>query len=481
MINEFEGVLGNYLSKSVYLITHNFINSEDMDVIGKVLGNLKIVSKIGEGGMGVVYLAEHITLKNRFAVKCLTAALTEDPGFAKRFYQEAVNHALLDHQNIVKATDFFEEGGQFFFVMEYVSGQGLNELIKKAGKLSEQEALRIIKDILRGLNFAHSKGVIHRDIKPSNVMVDEAGRARITDFGIAILVGEKRLTATGANVGSSWYMSPEQILHPAKIDHRTDVYSAGIVLYEMLTGDVPFDGESEFTIQNKQVKDPVPDPEKRNIRINPELKKIMMKALEKDPDKRFSGCGEFLKQIEEYEKERDSDHERPWTLPKLLITVVAVVFIGAVVYWFLPRPPPPPNESEMSDTAYLWIESATEKASILCREIDILKRKQDYVKGVKDSMGDIPELDKFKRGIKDHENNVNEYLGGYLDYIGKLGSVEEAIVNKELEKYNDQLAQKELFQRIKITRIVSQHYLEARTKAPIIVNSEKMGELCPKQ
>jgi eukaryotic-like serine/threonine-protein kinase len=456
-----------------------------MDVIGKVLGNLKIVSKIGEGGMGVVYLAEHITLKKRFAVKSLTASLTEDTGFRKRFYQEAVKQALLDHQNIVQATDFFEEGGQYFFVMEYVSGQGLNELIKKAGKLSEQEALRIIKEILRGLNFAHSKGVIHRDIKPSNVIVDEAGRARITDFGIAILVGEKRLTATGANVGSSWYMSPEQILHPANIDHRTDVYSAGIVLYEMLTGDVPFDGESEFTIQNKQVKDPVPDPEKRNIRINPELKKIMMKALEKDPDKRFSGCGEFLEQIEEYEKERDSGRDQPRPLSKILISVVAVVFIGAIVYLFVIAPPSPPNgtknENEMGDTAYQWIESATEKASILCREIETLKRKQDYVKGVQDSMGDISELDEFKRQIKDHENNVNEYLGGYLDYIGKLGTVDEAIVNKELKKYDEQLAQKEYFPKIKISQIVLQHYQEARSKAPITVSAEKMGELCPKQ
>jgi tRNA A-37 threonylcarbamoyl transferase component Bud32 len=452
-----------------------------MNVIGKVLGNLKIISKIGEGGMGVVYLAEHITLKNRFAVKCLTASLTEDSGFRGRFYQEAVNHALLDHQNIVKATDFFEEGGQFFFVMEYVSGQSLNELIKKAGHLSEEEALRIFKDILRGLNFAHSKGVIHRDIKPSNVIVDESGRARITDFGIAILVGDKRLTAAGTPIGTAVYMSPEQILHPSEIDHRSDVYSAGIVLYEMLTGDVPFDGETEFAIQSQQVKDPVPDPILKNAQITPELKKIMLKALEKAPDMRFSGCGEFLKQIEEYEKKFDIGPERPWTLSKLLIMVVAVVFIGAVAYWFVIGLQPQPLPPNGTDSAYLWIESATEKASILCREIETLKRKQDYVKGVKDSMGDISELDEFKRQIKDHEKNVNEYLGGYLDYIRKLGSVEEAIVNKELKKYDEQLAQKEFFPKIKISQIVLQHYQEARTKAPINVNSEKMGELCPKQ
>ena len=131
-----------------------------MNVIGSVLGNLKIVSKIGEGGMGVVYLAEHVTLKKRFAVKSLTAKLTEDSGFRDRFFKEAVNHALLDHQNIVQATDFFEANDQYYFVMEYVSGHGLNDLIKKVGKMPEREALMLFKDILRGLNFAHSKGLI---------------------------------------------------------------------------------------------------------------------------------------------------------------------------------------------------------------------------------------------------------------------------------------------------------------------------------
>lgn len=452
-------------------------------MIGKVLGNLKIVSKIGEGGMGVVYLAEHITLKKRFAVKSLTAKFTEDSGFRDRFYKEAVNHALLDHQNIVQATDFFEQDGQYFFVMEYVSGHGLNDLIKKAGKLSEREALQLFKDILRGLNFAHSKGVIHRDIKPSNVIVDEAGRARITDFGIAILVGDKRLTATGTPIGTAIYMSPEQILHPSEIDHRSDVYSAGIVLYEMLTGDVPFNGETEFAIQSQQVKDPVPDPAKKNAQITPELKKIMLKSLEKDRDKRFSGCGEFLLQIEEYEKARDAEHKKPWSLVKLIITVVAVTFIGVGVYWFLPPSPnvTPAIKDVSDDATYSWIENATEKASIICIEIEKLKRKQDYVKTVKDSMGDIADLDDLKKQIKDHENNINEYLGSYLDYIGRLSGVEQSLVNKELNKYQELLAQKELFPRIKLTKIVEQHYQEANKKAPIKVNYEQMEQLCSNQ
>ncbi len=456
-------------------------------MIGKILGNLKIISKLGEGGMGVVYLAENIGLKKRFAIKSLSVTLTEDAGFRERFHQEALNQALLDHQNIVQAFDFFEENGQYFFVMEFVNGQGLNELIKKKGKLPEQEALQYFKDILRGLNFAHSKGIIHRDIKPSNVMIDESGRARITDFGIAILVGEKRLTAAGATVGSSWYMSPEQILTPANINHRSDVYSAGIVLYEMLTGDVPFDGESDFTIQNKQVKEPVPDPAKRDTFVSPELKKIMMKALEKDPDKRYSGCGEFLHQIEQYEKQKINGHEPLWSLSKLLISVVAAVgLISAVVYWFVILPPSPsPNDTKqkggMGDTAYVWIESATEKASVLCRDIATMKHKQKYVDAAVQGMGNFPELEGLKTQIRELEQNLAKDIPNYLDIIGKLSRVEKNVFNKELDKYNEQLAQKELFHRIKITEIVTRHYQEASTKAPMNITIEKMGELCPNQ
>ncbi|GJL76837.1 serine/threonine-protein kinase [Nitrosomonas sp.] len=447
-------------------------------MIGKALGNLKIVSKIGEGGMGVVYLAENIQLNNRFAVKSLAVTLTQDSGFRERFKKEALNQALLSHPNIVQAIDFFDEDGQFFLVMEYVNGQGLNELIKKTGKLSEEEALRILKDILRGLNFAHSKGVIHRDIKPSNVIVDEDGRARITDFGIAILVGEKRLTTPGANVGSSWYMSPEQIVNPTKIDHRSDVYAAGIVLYEMLTGDVPFDGESEFTIQNKQVKDTVPDPSKRNPLITQELKEIMMKALEKDPDKRFSGCGEFLKQIEEYEKRFNIN--RPIPRWKILIAVIAVVSIIAVAYKFGSK-----DLSGEYDNAYDWIRDATEKTSIICREIKTLNVHQRRFHTASNAVGsDKKYADSIadrKQQIQDLENNINDYLDSYLENIGELSNVEKAIVDEELRKYSDELADNENFHRIRFTQIVMRHYLEASTKGKINVNIEDMKELCHKK
>ncbi len=270
-------------------------------MISKTIGNLKIISEIGKGGMGIVYLAEHIHLKTQFAAKCLAPELTRNPQFHERFFQEARSQAMLEHPNIVQVRDFFEQDGQFFLIMEYIDGQVLDEIIESKGKLPEKEALAIFKESLDALNFAHSKGVIHRDIKPSNILVSKNNRAYIMDFGIAILAGGKRLTATGMNVGTAWYMSPEHIRRPKTIDHRSDVYSMGIVLYEMLTGKPPFDGETDYEIKEKHCRFPPPPPIQKNSRISKIMNGIILKALKKNPDDRFDGCGEFLRYIKAYE------------------------------------------------------------------------------------------------------------------------------------------------------------------------------------
>lgn len=305
-------------------------------MIGKTIGNLRIVSEIGRGGMGVVYLATHITLEKKFAVKCLSPHLTEDPRFRERFYMEARNQALLDHPGIVQATDFFEEEGTFFFVMEYVNGSSLADMIRESGKLSEEEALAIFRGFLDALNFAHNRGIIHRDIKPSNILIDSNGRARIMDFGIAILMEGERLTATGSSVGSPWYMSPEQIIHPLDIDHRSDVYSSGVLLYEMLAGDVPFDGESEFSVQEQQVHTKVPDPRQRNPKIPLELSRIILKAMEKSPENRFQGCAELLAEIDRYvaaKKGETANGQRRGYRIRAALLMVAI--LGSVVYFGL--------------------------------------------------------------------------------------------------------------------------------------------------
>jgi serine/threonine protein kinase len=282
-------------------------------MIGKTLDNkYRIISELGEGGMGTVYLAEDTRgIGKKFAIKSLSPTLSHDPRFRERFYREATNQALLDHPNIVH-TDFFEKDGQFFLVMEYVDGQELSKLIKARGQLKEKDALSILRDVLRGLEFAHTKGIIHRDIKPSNILIGKSGIARITDFGIASLVWGG-LTSTGATVGSRWYMSPEQIQHPGQLDPRTDIYSLGIVLYEMLAGDVPFNGETDFSVQKQQIQSPPPNLHLKNPEISEKVAEIALKAMAKNPAERFQNCTEFLQCLPEQEPQRLSVSPLPRT------------------------------------------------------------------------------------------------------------------------------------------------------------------------
>ncbi len=273
--------------------------------IGKTIREYKILSEIGkgEGGVGKVYLAEHSILKRKFAVKALLPHLTQDEQFRRRFITEASAQSDFRHENIVQLHTVMEDQGELFLVMEYADGVNLRNLIEKNGKISEKQALHILKDALRGLEYAHKKGVVHRDIKPSNIMLDKNGTAKITDFGIALTEQseEERLTKTGVMLGTPHYMSPEQIADPKKVDFHTDIYSAGIVLYEMLTGEVPFDGKTSYEIYNGHVSLPVPNPADKNPDISKDLSYIILKALEKSPDKRFQSCEEFLKDIEAYQ------------------------------------------------------------------------------------------------------------------------------------------------------------------------------------
>lgn len=281
----------------------------------ETIGNLKIGEELGHGGMGVVYLAEHISLGKKFAVKSLNAKFTDDPNFEKRFFQEAQNQATLTHPNIVQVVDYQEEQGQYFIVMEFVDGEDLDNFIRRKGRLSEKEALAILKGILKGLGFAHRQGMIHRDIKPSNIMISMVGNdlhVSIMDFGLAILVGGERLTmAESGIIGSPWYQSPEQIKDPKGIDHRSDIYSLGIVLFEMLTGRVPFDGEIHSVI-HQQVYDRTPDITKVCPEISKDLAGIVNKCTEKDPAKRFQGCDDLLNQLKQIEIPISPPPRPPW-------------------------------------------------------------------------------------------------------------------------------------------------------------------------
>ncbi len=294
-------------------------------MIGSVINNYRIIRKIGEGGMGVVFEAENIALGGQIrALKCLSTDLTINEMFCERFKYEAINQAKLNHPNITMVYDFITYEKNYFIVMEYVSGKGLIYLIHperdpdettKNKPITESQGLGYFKKILEGLAYIHSQNLIHRDIKPSNIKVTDDGVVKILDFGIAMMEGGQRcnLTQSGVVIGTPHYMSPEQIKRPTNIDHRSDIYSAGVVLFEILTREVPFDSktDSEYEIKDKHVRQPPPNPRTLNPEIEPELVKVVLKALEKEPDNRFQNCENFLEALNNISNGRIAKPSQP--------------------------------------------------------------------------------------------------------------------------------------------------------------------------
>ena len=247
---------------------------------------------IGIGGMARVYLAHDRVLNRDVAVKILNPALAADPLFVERFRREAQAAAALNHPNIVTIYDTGTTDDTYYIVMEYVPGPNLKETIRARGPLPEHEALAIGAQVAAALGAAHAHHLIHRDIKPHNVLLGPAEQAKVTDFGIARAAGASQLTATQTVMGSAHYLSPEQALHQP-LDGRSDLYSLGVVLYEALTGRVPFDGDSLVAVAMRQVHD-VPPPMRQIVPgISPRAEAVVMRALAKDPAERYQSAAEM--------------------------------------------------------------------------------------------------------------------------------------------------------------------------------------------
>ncbi|MGD8777664.1 MAG: protein kinase [Ignavibacteria bacterium] len=270
--------------------------------IGKIIENYQMVSIIGKGGMGVVYLAQDLRLDRKVAVKILSSHIIDDPRFVERFKREAKNQAQLSHANIVTVYGFIEFEGLLGIVMEYVEGDGIDSLIHKQGRLHIYDCVYILKQILRGVGYAHSKGFVHRDIKPSNILVNKEGIAKIVDFGISKSLFEKGVTKTGAKIGTVYYMSPEQIKSEG-VTHRSDIYSIGCTFYEMVCGHPPFDSENEFDVMEGHLKKSFPKLTQEAPGIPDAIDKIIFLALAKDPNQRFHNCGEFLDAVNSVDKQ----------------------------------------------------------------------------------------------------------------------------------------------------------------------------------
>src|ERR671924_909317 len=254
-------------------------------------GRYRIVRKLGAGGMANVYLAEDEVLGRRVAIKILNDRHAGDDQFVERFRREAKNAASLSHPNIVSIYDRGEAEGTYYIAMEYLDGRSLKELIVSRGPAPVNVAIDYAQQILAALRFAHRHGIVHRDIKPHNVLVDAEGRLKVTDFGIA-RAGASQMTEVGSIIGTAQYLSPEQA-KGAGVDQTSDLYSVGIVLYELLTGVVPFSGETPVEIAMKHLS-AVPDPpSSHRSEIPRELDKVVMRALAKDPHERYQTAEEM--------------------------------------------------------------------------------------------------------------------------------------------------------------------------------------------
>ncbi|MEA3210675.1 MAG: eukaryotic-like serine/threonine-protein kinase [Chthoniobacter sp.] len=264
----------------------DLIDIGDPAEVAKRLPQFEIIALLGRGGMGVVYQARQLQLDRLVALKILPPVDALSPDFIARFAREARSLARLNHANIVHVYDFGETGGLYYIIMEFVDGANLRELFQ-ARKLTPAEALAIVPKICDALQYAHEEGVVHRDIKPENILIDKKGRVKIADFGLAKLLRREALdmtlTLSGMSLGTVRYMAPEQMDKPETVDHRADLYSLGVVIYEMLTGEVPI-GRYELPSQRAQV----------DVRLD----QIVLHALEREPARRYQHASEVRDDVE---------------------------------------------------------------------------------------------------------------------------------------------------------------------------------------
>jgi eukaryotic-like serine/threonine-protein kinase len=282
-------------------------------------GRYRVISRVGSGGMAEVYCAEDNQLGRRVAVKLLHERFAQDEEFVERFRREASSAASLSHANIVNVYDRGEWGGTYYIAMEYLDGRSLDSIVREEAPLAPQRAIELTEQVLRAARFAHRHGVVHRDLKPHNVIIDEEGRVKVTDFGIA-RAGASEITQTGSIMGTARYLSPEQA-QGQTVSPRSDLYAIGIMLYELLTGTVPFEGDSVVAIALRHLSEAPRPPSALVPTVSANLDAIVMRALAKRPEARFSDADEFLAALEgERERLRAEDGSHTAALMPVVIT-----------------------------------------------------------------------------------------------------------------------------------------------------------------
>jgi serine/threonine protein kinase/Tfp pilus assembly protein PilF len=351
------------------------VPKEELTTGSTFAGRYQIIEELGKGGMGKVYRTLDKKLNEEVAFKLIKPEIASDKKTLERFQNELKLARKISHRNVGRMYELLEEEGTSYITMEYVSGQDLKGLIRQTGQLAMPTALSIARQICDGLSEAHQLGVIHRDLKPSNILIDKDGNARIMDFGIARSVEGKGITGAGVMIGTPEYMPPEQA-EAKEVDQRSDIYSLGIILYEMVTGRVPFEGDTALSIAMKHKGVEPKDPREFNTQLSEDLCHVILRCLEKDKDRRYQSAGELRSELESIESgipttERVIPERKPLTsreitvqvsmkklfVPSLIILAIAIIAI--LVWQLLPQKAAISPSTEKPSLAIMYFENNT--------------------------------------------------------------------------------------------------------------------------
>lgn len=425
----------------------------DADVLTpgtKVGDHFVVIERLGGGGMGDVYLVENLNLPDkRYAIKVLRPEYSGNPRFADMLYSEARKQSRLEHDNVVQIYDLLVWRGHYCVVQSYIKGPTLAALIaQQPGGLALAQALPLVLDVLTGLDFAHQSGILHCDVKPGNVIVDGDGRARVTDFGISRDIGASPGDGSLLGAGTVGYMSPEQIEPPYLVDHRSDVYAAGILLFEMLTGRLPFGEPGATAMAAAQMRGDVPDIRTLRPDVPEVLARIVATALQRNPAARFQGCGDFRQAVVDFQ--RRERWRRTWLPAIVVASVVGVVAAVGLYQWRVAerahidaesaavqrksvevRQQAQAAQEQHEQAVRETVRNAASAINLLCREAADLKLKRDGLslsRKLSETPADLERTRKFERRVADMDANLDAHAGAYVHALRQLNALASAQV-----------------------------------------------------